>query len=135
MTLLLAAKCEKGIILMADGLCRGVNPDGTSSVLSDEIQKLFPLGGRPIIIAHHGQNVLNGRPVVEYITRIAPEVDNARTVANIADYVEQSLDGIVRNTLAGLAASGINSGCGFWIAGYGPDDSTATLIEVFWEPM
>lgn len=85
-------------------------------------------------MAHHGQNELNGRPVIEYIKQIECEVERVETVEGIADYIEQAadLDKAVRTTLAKIAAEGVKCGCGFWVAGYGPCDSAPALVEVFW---
>jgi hypothetical protein len=118
MTLLLGAKCESGIVLSSDGLVRRLHTNGTFDVLTTTQTKLFPLQNRNIALSHHGQNVLEGVAITNYIARLDNEVKNLRHVSQIAAHIRDSLNAVVQKSLQKLRSEGIEDGCGFWIAGF-----------------
>lgn len=134
MTLLLAANCDHGIVMMSDGLCRQLSPSGAATVLALDQQKIFPLAGRPVAVAHHGQNRLKGEPVERIVADLEKNFGDLASIREIAEGFQRSLDPMVRETLRNLGAQGVMDGCGFWIAGYGQNDELPSLCEIFWTP-
>jgi hypothetical protein len=134
MTLLLGAKCDGGIVLASDGLCRQLQANGRRRVLNAAQTKIFPFANRSIAVAHHGQNVLDGKAVSHYIAQIEYDTTESCHVRDISAHMRGLLDAVVRKSLQRLNTEGVKDGCGFWIAGYGADDQYPVFEEIYWQP-
>ena len=105
------------VVLTADGRSTGF--DGvTRKILSNTQQKIFPVPGLPVVIAHHGENQIAGIPVEEFISGLLKEYDGLRssTIDGIADYLRGRANQPVEDTLRRISTS---KQIGFWIAGFG----------------
>lgn len=118
------------VVLTADGRCTGF--DGrTRTIQSDTHQKLFAIPNTAIAIAHHGENIIGGRPVKEFLADFTlqhPLICEA-SVDQIADLLKKYADEDARNTLWSIPASKV---IGFWIAGFSRKRSQPELVEICW---
>ena len=66
MTLIITAQAKPHIVVTADGWCTK-NINGCKKKTSATLQKIFPLSNRGFAIAHHGQNIIQGRKVKDIV--------------------------------------------------------------------
>jgi hypothetical protein len=128
-TLARPANAEKShLIITGDGRTRG-----RCGVLSDCCQKIFDMPGYPIALAHHGQNLLLGRPVNELLDKFKRQIaaDIAQmSIADLAGKLSGFVDDPARETLRKIAGSKV---IGFWAGGYGYGRAQPALLEILWE--
>lgn len=129
MTLLLGKVHERGVIIMADGLCR---KNGKVDTL--DLQKIFHVRNTSFVFAHHGQNVISQQTVSDLLAAIHDQVAACTTIQEVRHSLRHAFDTAIRRTLRELAEQGEQKdGVGFWIAG--PDaDGMLHLLEDFWPP-
>jgi len=128
---LTGALSNVAVVLTADGRCRKEDR-GTVTVV-DNLQKIFPLPGVPLAVAHHGQNIMGGRDIKDVVSDFTYSVGCTilregprRTACALKDY----LDDDARTALSVLAGDTV---IGFWLTGFGAEDRSPTLYEVCWE--
>lgn len=118
------------VVMTADGRCTGF--DGrTRTIQSDTHQKLFAIPNTALAIAHHGENIIGGRPVKEFLAAFMlqnPLICEASAV-QISDSLKKYTDEVAQNTLRSIPASKV---IGFWIAGFGRNRSHPELVEICW---
>lgn len=130
MTLLIGTLSKSNVVLTADGRCR--KDDGGYVTIVDKLQKIFPLPGFPLAVAHHGQNIIAGRDVgkiVEYLAISAGEAILAEGPKPVAEALADYINRDVQATLRELRSAAL---IGFWIAGFGQQDLSSSLYEVAW---
>lgn len=120
------------IVLTADGRCTGTQ--GTKrTTLSNTYQKLYPLPGRPVAFAHHGENVIIGRPVQEALTALL-EAESQRVdssdVHGLAALLVEAFHEPSLQTFRFVPDAKVIA---FWIAGFDPSKKHPVLHEVCWE--
>jgi hypothetical protein len=129
MTLLIGTVSDNNVVITADGLSR-VNPATGAGIECDGLQKIFPVAGLPVAFAHHGLNILGGKPIREfvesYITAHAGTL-TATTIIGIARDLGIYGEDNVREVLADPANTGV---VGFWIAGFGAGTGRPELYEI-----
>ena len=131
MTLLLAARTQSSILLTADGRCIAAKR-GVRTTASDTLQKIFPVKCRPLAVAHHGQNILDGQPVSELLKALYCAHSGTISTANprqLSLLIAQNLDSVVSRTLLHITDS---KNCGFWICGVDNMSQTFQMYEVIW---
>jgi hypothetical protein len=112
MTLLISAKYLDGVILTADG--RSIQRDsGNVRRTTDSLQKIFPHESLPVVMAHHGENLIRGVPITKLVPRflLSLDIPDARTAA-LACLAE--FDSAVVET---LLANELREYCGFFLVG------------------
>ena len=132
MTLLLAARARNHILLTADGRCFVTNR-GMRESTSDTLQKVFPVGSRPVALAHHGENVLGGQPVAQVVEAWFCRYENVIRTANMRELsllLASSLDNVVSATLNRIRDS---KTCGFWVCGVENTSLRPQIYEVIWQ--
>src|SRR5689334_5919294 len=100
MTLILGAVLMDAAVVGADGLEFEHVPGGGSPVVVANRRKLFPLRGRSIILAVHGQNRLattgeglgSQRLVGDILADLAPRIAEPPTVERVARRLRDLLD-------------------------------------------
>jgi hypothetical protein len=131
MTLLIGTVSRDNVVLTSDGLST-LNPITGQGISSNEYKKIFPIQDVPIVIAHHGLNILNKRDVSDVINDFMVQEKNLikkSSLKIIADALVKFIDHDARLTLQNPNNKG---GIGFWIAGFGWGKSKPALYEVFW---
>jgi hypothetical protein len=131
MTLLIGTISGKHAVLTADGLSLA-NPTTGAGVDSDKFQKIFPVASRTIAFVHHGLNILQGKPIGDFIGGYIEAWGTAVVSASIKDiavelrsYAEQAAQKALEDpTNIGVVA--------FWIAGFGGHKAGAEFYEVCW---
>lgn len=118
------------VVMTADGRCTGF--DGrTRTIQSNTHQKLFAIPNTAIAIAHHGENIIGGKPVKEFLAdfTIQHPLICESSVDQIADSLKKYADEDARNTLWSIPASKV---IGFWITGFVRNRSHPELVEICW---
>lgn len=131
MTLLIGTISERYIVLTADGLS-SVNPTTGAGIGSDAFQKIFPIPDIPIVLAHHGLNILSGMPIWDFIENYVRQSGawlGTATIKEIADDVRSYTAKAAEFVLSHPSNKGV---IGFWIAGYSPREGRFELYEVCW---
>jgi hypothetical protein len=130
-TLLIGTISNTNIVITADGLSLA-NPTTGDSIKSNTFQKIFPLPGIPVAIAHHGFNILDGHPVNEFLRQFMtnPKTDfTALSIHEIAIELFKFTDPAAQVIFTNPANSG---GIGFWIAGFLTKNLKPLLYEIHW---
>ncbi len=131
MTLLIGTVSDKHAVITADGLSR-VNPITGAGVGSDIFQKVFPVSSLPIAFVHHGLNILEGKPIDEFIegyTLAHATALVASSIKDIAEHLRSYAEQAAQNALADPTNKGV---IGFWIAGFGAGKGKPELYEICW---
>jgi len=131
MTLLIGTLSKNLAVLTADGLCRKRAASGEVVYLENH-RKLWALPDRPIAFAHHGQNVIAGLDVWQFveghIARHTDEIANC-SVGEIADLFIKWFDVEARTTLQHIEGDSV---IGFWVVGFGDSRREPELHEILW---
>ena len=131
MTLLIGTISDRHAVITADGLSR-VNPTTGAGVGSDTFQKVFPVPGVPVAFAHHGLNILGGKPVGEFIGDYIGTQGTTIAAADIKDIAE-GLRSYAEQAAKKAITDPTNTGVvGFWIAGFGAGQGKPELYEICW---
>lgn len=135
MTLLLGARGRRHVVLIGDGLSLKLGDD-VDSVERDDLVKLFPIEGIPVVIGHHGVNRLGPLGVEDVVNdgefqrKLRRNWDNGLNVS-IAKLIEQ-FDPAVSATLKSLSPAKM---FGIWMAGLWPCTSVPEIAEVGWRDL
>src|SRR4051794_32915559 len=118
MTLIIASIRPADVTLTADGRCTHRNAQGAVTGYEDDYQKLHPVPDHPIALAHHGENLLDNKPVKELLAAFFKNLNAGNhTVLEIADLLREYAHAAVR---ARLRALGRGAATGFWVVGFTP---------------
>lgn len=131
MTLLIGTISKSHIVITADGLSR-VNPVTGAGIDSDAFQKVFPVPGVPVTFAHHGFNILMGKPIGEFIgdyVSLHMTKISSSSVKEIAEDLRSYTTQAAQTVLADPTNKGV---IGFWIAGFSHGRGKSELYEVCW---
>ena len=130
MTLLLAVWSSGAMVLAADGFCH--KTEVGERWVDEDLQKTFPLPGRPVAIAHHGQNILQGCDIGRVVRDFAKTHEcnlGNMTIEDMASTLKCDVDPSAQREV--VAQHG-KEAIGFWVAGFGAGQDTPELYEVFW---
>lgn len=132
MTLLLALRTPDHIVMISDGLSFRLDKKELAVTRSD-LPKQFAIEGLPVVIAHHGQNVLGTVPVEQIIAsdRFQDLVRDAWT-AGLNRVLGESileLDGPVTQS---LEAAKLRENFGLWFAGLWTCTDKPDIAELMW---
>jgi hypothetical protein len=130
MTLILTTIRSSEVLMTADG--RSVTSQaGNVTGVKDDMQKIFPVPDHPVAIAHHGENMLDGKPVGEFLARfIAQQNTGNMSVVGLADELRHAAHPAVRRRLLELRGE---TGCGFLVVGFSAHQKGPAAVEVFWK--
>ena len=129
MTLLIASQSEKHVVLTADGMSK-LTKDGKVRVSRIDLQKIFPVPNSSVAIMHHGENLIDGKPVATILLKLFkndPKFFGNSLPDVIADRIADELDSDVRATLSRIPDA---ENCAFWICGFGKGRFKAFVIEI-----
>jgi hypothetical protein len=135
MTLLIATIRPQDALVTADGRST-LRAKGVVTGVDDRYQKIHPIPDHPLLIAHHGDNLLSGKPVKDFLAPFIKTLNPANhTIAQIADQLREYAHAPVR---ARLKALGKGFASGFWIIGFDdtPDragERRPRGVELFWK--
>lgn len=132
MTLLLALRTPDHIVMISDGLSFRLDEKELIVTRSD-LPKQFAIEGLPVVVAHHGQNVLGTIPVEQFIAsdRFQNLVRDAWT-AGLNRVLGESileLDGPVAQS---LEAAKLRENFGLWFAGLWTCTDKPDIAELMW---
>jgi hypothetical protein len=127
-----AAKASKShTVITADGRCNGF--DGVKRTSQSNVyQKIFPIASSSVVIAHHGENVICGKPVKEFLSEFMRRNPSnvSASIKQVSDSLKEYSDQQTQETLKRILPSKI---LGFWIAGFGKGHIHPELHEICWE--
>lgn len=130
MTLLIGTYSDTHIVLTADGLCKvGCPPE-----YKYNLQKIFPLSNLPIAILHHGQNIIGGKDIKEIVGNFVVQYRdsiNGSSLDRISQLLSDFLDADAKQQLSEI--SHIDTGIGFWVAGFGFNQKLPIVYEIWWK--
>lgn len=129
MTLIISAKAKSHVVITADGRCSKIT-DGIYKKTSDNLQKIFPLSNRGFAIAHHGENIINGRKIGDIIERFYGERLSFACIKQITHAFVEKYDSDIRETLIAVSD---RKACGFLFVGFGKEMNRPQIWEAFWE--
>lgn len=133
MSLLLGARGKDFVVLMTDGFSLRTSDKGTT-VENGDLKKLFQIGDRPCVIAHHGQNELGAVKVGSVLTNPVFQKVQASAWAqglNVAmARAVTRLDSSVSQTLKSSPAGNL---FGLWFAGFWPCTANPEITELVWQ--
>jgi hypothetical protein len=138
MTLLIASIRPQDALVTADGRCT-VRTNGVVTGVDDHYQKLHPVPDHPILIAHHGDNLIGGHPVKVFLGGFFNTLNAGNhTLLQLADQLREYAHGPVRRR---LKAVGKGTASGFWIIGFDDSANAADAhgerqprgFELFWK--
>lgn len=131
MTLLLGARGRSHILVTADGL-RVLGTGPSAAVADTGLQKVFPADYRPTAVAHHGQNIINGRPVHRripaFLRQHSTEFADC-TIRHICARLISHFDDAVTERLLAIPDS---KQFALWIAAIEPEFSRPSIYEICW---
>jgi hypothetical protein len=131
MTLLLGARGRSHILITADGQ-RSVGTGAAATVADTNLQKVFPADYRPLAVAHHGQNLIDGQPVHELIPAFLNENRAGFAECSVRQICAQLIldfDNAVTETLRRIDDS---VQFAVWIAAIEPAFSRPSIYEISW---
>lgn len=131
MTLILASIRPHDVILTADGRSTTID-EGKVERIDDHFQKLFPIPHHPVVIAHMGENILDGLPLRKFLGRFIKDLNTGNyTILEIADQLRQYAHAPIRSRFEQLGdpAFSVN----FWVAGFSYHEPGPRMVEVFWK--
>lgn len=130
MTLILASIRPNDVVLTADG--RSITLDNGRVVgIDDHYQKLFPVPDHPLVIAHMGENLLDGKPVKNFLHPFIRHLNAGNlTILEIADQLREYAHPAIRARFEklGTPAFGVN----LWVVGFTYHEEGPRMVEVFW---
>ncbi len=117
MTLILTSVRRAEVLLTADG--RSTVWRGGQVVRTiDDLQKIFPVPDHPLAVAHHGENVLDDKPVAHWIIWAVARINAGNlSLEAFADELRALFHAPVRRRLRALRNS--RFGFGLVVAGFG----------------
>lgn len=131
MTLILTSVRPADVVITADGrsiLWRNGQPDQ----INDRLQKIFPVPDHPLAIVHHGENLLEDKPVGEWITAAIRRLNAGNlTIEEVADELRGLFHPHVRRRLRATVKSGF--GFGLIVAGFGVRAHEPMGMELWWK--
>ena len=133
MSLLIGARGRGFVVLLADGYSLRTTDQGTA-VEREDLSKIFKIGERPCVVAHHGQNELGRLPVSKVLT--SPDFQRLQSRAwtqglNVATArAVTRLDSVVSQTLKSSSQRNL---FGLWFAGFWPCTSNPEIAEIVWQ--
>ncbi len=119
------------MVLAADGFCH--KEEGNECWVEEGLQKIFPLPDRPVAIAHHGQNIIQGRDIRCIVTDFAKAHEDDlghMTIEDIASTLERDVDPDAQKEVVKQHGK---EAIGFWVAGFGAEQGTPEVYEIWWE--
>ncbi len=130
MTLILTTIRPSEVLITSDG--RSVTTQaGKVTAVNDDVQKIFPVPDHPVAIAHHGENILDGKPVGEFIaTFISQQNIGNMSILELADELRHAAHSPVRRRLFDVRGE---SGFGLLVAGFSSHQKGPFVVEVFWK--
>lgn len=131
MTLLIGTMSKKHIVITTDGLSR-VNPITGAGEASNSYQKVFPIQGLPVAFAHHGLNILAGKPVKNFIEDYITAYGTQISKVNIKEIAETLRCYASQHAEIAVNEPTNTGGVGFWIAGFGSGRQSPEWYEIFW---
>jgi len=134
MTLLIGTVSNNHTVLTSDRRCTVVE-NGMSSYL-DDFQKIFPVPGRPLAIAHHGENVFIGEsgatvPLSQYLGAFIPansDIFDQPSLDSVTRLLSERIDPTIVRTLMGRGRVLV----GFWVAGFAKGKMRPEVHELCW---
>jgi len=131
MTLILASVRPHDVLLTADGRSTTII-NGAVAGIDDHCQKLFPIPGHPVVIAHMGENQLGGGPVQKFLGQFIASLNVGNfTISGIDDELRQYAHAAIRARFKALGSP--RWGVNLWVAGFSFHEEAPSLIEVFWK--
>ncbi len=130
MTLILTTIRAREVLITSDG--RSIaTAGGKVTGVRDDLRKIFPVPDHPLAISHHGENLIDGKPVEQLIADfISQQNVGNMTVVQIADELRRLAHPPVRKRLTDIREPQI--GCGFLIAGFSLRHDGPAVVELFW---
>jgi hypothetical protein len=136
MTLLIATIRPQDALVTADGRCT-IRSKGVVTRVDDHYQKIHPVPDHPLLIAHHGDNLLGGKAVKDFLAPFFKTLNAGNhTIVELADQLREYAHAPVR---ARLKAVGKGTASGFWVIGFDDDPAHAADerrprgVELFWK--
>jgi hypothetical protein len=130
MTLLIASIRRADVVLTADGRCTH-RANGKVTSFDDHYQKIHPIPEHPLAVAHHGENLINGKPVKELLAEFFKTLNAGNhTVLEIGDLLQDYARPAIRRRLKALAGGAAS---GFWVIGFGSQSREPFGMEAFWK--
>jgi len=130
-TLLIGTVSNTNIVITADGLSR-THPLTGGEVQSTTFKKIFPLGGMPVAIAHHGYNILDSHPINEFLEKFIMQVETSRTTLGVYE-IALELQRFTHAAARAIFSNPTNTGViGFWAAGILNKTQAPVLYEICW---
>ena len=136
MTFIVSAVTKNIAVVGADGLGFG-GADGTVPVETNRC-KLFPIAGRKVIVAVHGQDKLTvigkpEKPIGSIFDDLAPVLSRVMTVKDIADKLYDLLSRHIDHTFRLLKNShNFETVLGLCVIGFDTDGGKPKGFEAFW---
>ncbi len=131
MTLLIGTVSNQHAVITADGLSLP-NPVTGAGVASQSYTKIFPVDGLPIVLAHHGLNMLGGRHVAQFIQDYVLANDRVLRCCDIGEIAENLRSYSERDALDVLKEPTNKGVVGFWIVGFDQRRHRPQLYEICW---
>jgi hypothetical protein len=126
MTLIITIEASKHVVATADGRSKGM-------IESNALQKIFPLPNKGFAIAHHGQNLIEGRMVQdiinEFFTNNLLKIGKS-SIQTLAQLFEQKYGKLIIRTLNNIPS---NQVCGLLFLGFAHTTNKPKIYETFWE--
>jgi hypothetical protein len=134
MTLLIGTISNEHLLLTSDRRCT-VDEQGIVSHV-DDFQKIFPVPGRPLAIAHYGENAFVGEngltvPLSLYLDAFMAENGDCfdqSSVDSVTHFLVERLEPTVVRTLKNRGKLLV----GFWVAGFVKGKANPEIHEVCW---
>ncbi len=105
---------------------------GVATAVNDHFQKLYPIPDHPVVIAHMGENDLDGQPLGEFLGRFMRQLNTGNyTILEISDQLSAYAHAPVRARFRSLGNPAY--GCNFWVAGFSCREKAPSMVEVFWQ--
>jgi hypothetical protein len=131
MTLILTSIRPADVVMTSDGrsiLWKNGQPDS----FNDRLQKIFPVPDHPLAVAHHGENLLDDKPVGEWIVAALKRLNAGNlSVEEVADELRARFHPHVRRRLRATVKSGF--GFGLIVAGFGARAREPAGMELWWK--
>ena len=130
MTLIIGSVREHDMVLTSDGRST-TRVNGKVTAVHDTLQKLFPVPDHPVVIAHHGENILHDKPVADFIDGFIRHSNvGDMTIPELTDSLREKAYPLVREQLRATPKN--PNGCGFWVGGFATGAESPEMSEIFW---
>ncbi len=126
MTLIITARSTSFALVTADGRSKG-------KISSNTFQKIFPDSERGLVIAHHGQNLIdecNVKDIVNDFFNINMDEIESSSIEKVSTLFVQKYGDSIRSTLHRIPES---KNCGFLFIGFGVGNNEPKIYEAYWE--